>query len=107
MTSIGRRDTLIAIERATTVQDEYGQETEVWTELGKEWAAVFYGRGDERRQAGQEQGSQTANFNVVSNSMTRGVKITDRIVIGTDIWDIVSAAPMSRAEVELTGRKAA
>lgn len=107
MTSIGRRDTLITLQRSTTVQDEYGQETEVWTELGKEWAAVYYGRGDERRQAGQEQGSQTANFNVVSNAMTRGVKITDRIVIGTDIWDIVSVAPMSRAEIELTGRRAA
>lgn len=107
MTKIGRRDTLIAIERATTVQDEYGQETEVWTELGKEWAAVYYGRGDERRQAGQEQGSQAANFNIVSNAMTRGVKITDRIVIGTDIWDITGAAPISRAEVELTATRSA
>jgi SPP1 family predicted phage head-tail adaptor len=107
MTSIGRRDTLITLQRSTTVQDEYGQETEVWTDLGKEWAAVFYGRGDERRQAAQEQGSLPATFNLVSNAMTRGVKITDRIVIGADIWDIVSAAPMSRAEIELTGRRAA
>ncbi|MGV1682907.1 head-tail adaptor protein [Sphingopyxis sp. NJF-3] len=105
MTTIGRRDTLVTIQRFTSTQDEYGEEVQTWVDLGKEWAAVFYGTGAERREAAREQGEQAATFNVRSNTMTRGLSIRDRIVSGSDNWDIVSVAPIRRAEIDLVAKR--
>ena len=107
MTS-GRRDQLITLERATTVQDEYGEEASTWTTLGTEWADVNWGRGDERRQAAMEQGSQPATFNVLDNPMTRAVSLKDRIVLDGQNWDIESNVPgKKRGERDITAVRAA
>ena len=98
----GRRDQLVILQRYTTTQDEYGEEVQTWAGLGTEWAAVFYGRGDERRQAAMEQGSQAATFRFLSNTQTRALSIRDRIVVDTVIWDILGIAPMDRARIEVT-----
>lgn len=100
----GRRDQLITLQRFTATQDEYGEETQAWSELGKEWAAVFYGRGDERRQAAQEQGQQAANFQMLANLATLGLKIEDRIVLDGRIWNIVGISPHTpeRGLIEVT-----
>ena len=98
----GKRDQLITLQRYTTSQDAYGEETQSWSTLGTEWSAVFYGRGDERRQAAMEQGAQPAVFQVLSNAQTRALLLRDRIVLNAVNWDIVGIAPMDRATVELT-----
>lgn len=104
----GRRDTLIEFQGATAVQDEYGEETQTWDSLGYAWAAVFYGRGDERRQAAMEQGQQAATFQVLDNVVTRSASIRDRIVLGEDNWDIVGIAPETprRGLIEFTATRA-
>lgn len=102
----GKRDQLVTIERKTTVEDEYGGETEAWTTYATAWAQIFYGKGDERRQAAQLAGSQAATFQVLNNSLTRGLLITDRIVWGDGNWDITSIAYPTRASVEITAVRA-
>ncbi len=97
----GRRDTLIAIERATTAEDEYGEEVSGWAPVATEWAAVFWGRGDERRQAASEQGQQAATFQVLANLDTLAVTIKDRINYA-GLWDIQGIAPIGRGLIELT-----
>ena len=94
--SIGRKDTRIAFERATVVQDDYGEEIPTWEPLGREWAAINWGRGDERRQAGMEQGSQSATFTVYDNAMTAALSVKDRIVLDGQNWDITSSVPGKR-----------
>lgn len=106
MTS-GRRDSLIELQRATTVQDDYGEEVSTWAGVGTEWAAVFYGRGDERRQAAMEQGSQAATFQLLTNATTRALTLRDRIVLDGVNWDIVGIAPMERAHIEVTATRSA
>lgn len=101
----GRRDRLITLQGYTTTQDAAGEETQTWADLGTEWAAVFYGKGDERRQAAMEQGEQAATFQVLSNEITRAVSIRDRIVLDGDNWDVIGIAPMNRAEVEFTATR--
>lgn len=100
----GRRDQIVTFQRATTSQDDYGEETETWAELTQEWAAVFYGRGDERRQAAMEQGQQAATFQVLSNEDTRSIALTDRLVLDGWIWDIVGISPETpkRGLIEVT-----
>lgn len=103
----GRRDQLISLERATVEQDSYGEEVSTWAEIGTEFAAVYYGRGDERRQAAMEQGSQAATFKLLSNTLTRSLTLTDRIVHEGANYDIEGIAPMERGYIEITAVRAA
>lgn len=100
------RDTLIAFQRYTATQDDYGEEVKSWAALGTEWASVFYGRGDEKREAAREQGMQAANFVVPLNSITRGVGIADRIVLDGENWDIVGKSPTGIDDIEFTAKRA-
>jgi head-tail adaptor len=100
-----KRDTLIDFQRFTATTDEYGEEVKVWAKIGDAYADVFYGRGDEKRQAAREQGTQAANFVVPSNSMTRGINIADRIVLETDNWDIVGTSPTGIDDIEFTAKR--
>lgn len=104
----GRRDQLITLETATTTQDDYGEEISTWGTIGTEWAAVFYGRGDERRQAAMEQGSQAATFQMLSNPITRALTLKDRIQFG-GAWDIEGIAPdmPKRGYIEITAVRSA
>lgn len=104
----GSRDNLITIERFTATTDDYGEEVQTWATYAQEWAAVFYGRGDERRQAAVEQGSQAATFQVLSNDLTRGITLKDRIQHNGSVWDLTGIAPDTprRGEIELTGVRA-
>lgn len=92
MTRIGRRDQLVTLERYSTSQDSYGEDQQDWAQIGQEWAAIYYGRGDERRQAAMEQGKQPAVFQMLSNTLTRSLTLTDRIQFG-GVWDIEGIAP--------------
>lgn len=103
----GRRDQLVTLQTYTTTQDEYGEEQPAWSDLGTEWAAVFYGRGDERRQAAAEQGTQAATFQLLANATTRALTLRDRIVLDGVNWDIVGIAPMERAHIEVTATRSA
>ncbi|MBX7459551.1 head-tail adaptor protein [Qipengyuania huizhouensis] len=109
MASIGRRDQLVTLERATTVQDEYGDEIPSWSTIGQEWAAIYYGRGSERRQAAMEQGAQPANFGMLANPITLGLTVKDRINHAGATWDIEGIAPDTprRGEIEVTAVRAA
>lgn len=105
----GRRDQLITLQTYTTTQDDHNEEVETWGTAATEWAAVFYGRGDERRQAAMEQGLQPATFQVLSNAATRAMNVRGRIVHGGVNWDIVGIAPDTpeRGLIEFTAARAA
>ena len=52
----GNRTVKVTFSRATLTESDSGQELEGWSDIGAGWAEVFYGRGDERRQAAMQQG---------------------------------------------------
>ena len=106
--SIGRRDHLVTLKGYTVEQDAYGQEIQTATTLGQEWAAIFYGRGDERRQAAMEQGSQAATFQMLANPLTRALTVKDSIEFEGK-WDIKAIAPdmPKRGYIEVTAVRAA
>lgn len=103
-----RRGDLVTFQRATVTQDAAGEETPTWATLCQEHAQIFYGRGDERRQAAMEQGEQAATFQVPSNTNTRSVTLKDRISFDGSIWDIESKAldVPNRRHVEFTAARA-
>lgn len=103
-----KRGDLVTFQRATVTQDAYGEEISTWATLSQEHAQVFYGRGDERRQAAMEQGEQAATFQVPSNTNTRSVTLKDRISFDGSLWDIESKAldTPNRRKVEFTATRA-
>lgn len=104
----GRRFDQIVFQRGTPATDDYGGETMTWATLATEWAAVFYGRGDERRQAAMEQGQQSATFQVPSHTVTQSVTLKDRISHAGSTWNIVGIAPDTpkRGSIEFTAVRA-
>ena len=107
MIGSGRRDTLIAFERSSVIENSYGDETDEWAEIGKEWAAVNWGRGDERRQAALERAEQSATFTVLDNNLTRTLTPADRIHLD-GAWDITSTVPgKKRGERDITAIRSA
>lgn len=108
MSRIGRRDQLVTLERSAATQDSYGEEIPTWGTIGVEWAAVFYGRGDERRQAAMEQGRQPATFQMLHNPITAALTVQDRIQFG-GVWDIEGIAPdmPKRGYIEVTAVRSA
>jgi hypothetical protein len=79
-------------------------------------AAIIWGSGNEQRKAAQEGGAQVATFEVLSNSKTRTISVTDRIrypVSDADqsvwpIWDIQAVSDLGFNEgVRVTAQRAA
>lgn len=103
------RPHLITIQRAgPDIDDGYTTIPGEYAEWCKAWAAIYYGTGSEQRQAAQESAHQAASFEVLANSKTRAVSVTDRIVFDGE-WDIISVIPIDRnSGIRITAvRKAA
>lgn len=95
----GRRDKKIVIERYTeTGRDALNAPIKEWTNYANVSASVYYGSGSEQREAAQTSASLSASFEVLANSKTRGLLMTDRIRFGGLIWDIRSTIPLGHNE---------
>lgn len=105
----GRRDRKVIFQRAgAPVDDGYTTTPGEWAEYCRAWASVSFGTGQERREAAQESASVTATFQVLRNSKTSSVSVTDRIVFDGGNWDITSVVPSREfnAGVDITAVRA-
>ncbi|WP_288413841.1 head-tail adaptor protein [uncultured Novosphingobium sp.] len=103
MRPIATRDKLIELQRASVTQDDHNEDVSSWEPIGKEYAAVLFGRGEERRQAAQMQASQSVTFQVLNNAVTRSLTARDRIFWNGIAWDIAApGVPVRRGELEIT-----
>ena len=102
-----KRDMVLTFQRLDeTGTNDLNEPVRAWVELGREYGAIWWGNSAERREAGREQASQAAVFITGSTSMTRGVKVTDRIFVHDMAWDITGIAPMNRTEIHFTATAA-
>ena len=101
------RNTLVTLQRATKTRDDYNEEQATWTPLGEEWAEVFYGGGNERRQAASEQRSQSATFQMDANSLTLGLTTADRLSADGALWNVRGIAPDTprQGDIEITASR--
>lgn len=106
MTATVKRDTRIEVQRADVGFDAMGEEVKTWSPIARPMAAMHYGRGEERRQAGAMQAQQSVNVNVLASPRTRGIRITDRLVVNGAAWDIVGISPIGRREIDFTAVRA-
>lgn len=98
----GTRDRLIYVERAAINQNDFGEEIETWADAFSEWARVFYGRGNERREAAADRSEMSITFSVLTNTNSLTITARDRIRYDGLIWNIEGVAPVTRGEIEIT-----
>lgn len=102
----GARTERVTFSRQAEGQDEHGEDVAGWTEFGSAKAEVFWGSGNERREAARTGGSQAASFVVLATARTRGVTIQNRIRYAGADWDIKGIVQRGRREIEFEAVRA-
>jgi SPP1 family predicted phage head-tail adaptor len=101
----GLRDRRVVFQRAATTTDDYGGEVQTWADLEQAWARVRFGTAQEKRQAAQEGGIQSATFEVIPTPSLLGAQLTDRIQFDGSAWDITEVAPLNRQTLRFTATR--
>lgn len=98
-----KRDRLIRFALPVTEENAAGEPVEEsLADAGKAYAAVSYGKAQERREAGIEGNELPATFITLQSDVTRPIGPGHVILFGGHRWDITSAAPFERDEMEFT-----
>jgi SPP1 family predicted phage head-tail adaptor len=90
VTDPGKRPHFVTIQRATATDDGYGGEVRTWHDHATGWARLRYGTGQERREAAQENASQTVTAEFDWNPTLAAVTTEDRLSLFDTVWDITS-----------------
>jgi head-tail adaptor len=105
MPRAGQRTELIVFQRSTPTEDESGGQTLIWAPYATRRARVRFGTAQEKREAAQEGGLQTATFECVSSSELRAITLKDRISYLSTSWDIAETAPLDRKTIRFTATR--
>lgn len=105
MPRAGQRTELIVFQRSTPVEDELGGQTLTWATYATRRARVRFGTAQEKREAAQEGGVQTATFECERSTTLDAVTLKDRISYLSDTWDIVEVAPLDRKTIRFTATR--
>lgn len=103
--SASNRTEMVVIERATVTENDHGDEVEAWTTYATRRARVRFGTAQERRQAAQEGGTQSATFECVNSATLRAVTLKDRISYLGSYWDITERAPLDAKTIRFTATR--
>jgi head-tail adaptor len=105
MASASQRTELIVVQRATTSTNEYNEPELTWGTYATLRARVRFGTAQEKREAAQEGGAQTASFECVRSALTEAVTLKDRISYLSSTWDLTETAPLDRSTIRFTGTR--
>lgn len=105
MPRAGQRSELIVFERFTATEDDYGGPVETWATYVTRRASVRFGTAQEKREAAQEGGAQTATFECERSAELDAVTLKDRIAYLSSYWDITETAPLSRKTIRFTATR--
>jgi hypothetical protein len=107
MASASQRTELIVFKRQATSENEYGEPVGSGdpTVLATRRARVRFGTAQEKREAAQEGGVQSATFECVRSTTLEGVLLSDFITYDGSDWDIVECAPLSRKDIRFTATR--
>lgn len=103
--SATQRTELVVFQKATTTENDYGEAIQTWTNYVTRRAKVRFGTAQEKREAAQEGGAQSATFECVRSSELETVALKDRIVYLSSNWDIVETAPLDKASIRFTATR--
>lgn len=105
MASATQRTELIVIQRATASTNEYNEPELTWATYVTRRARVRFGTAQEKREAAQEGGVQSATFECVRSSALNSVTLKDRISYLSSTWDITETAPLDSSTIRFTATR--
>lgn len=105
MPRAGQRTELIVIERATATESEHGGEVQTWATYATRRARVRFGTAQEKREAAQEGGIQSATFECERSITLDAVTLKDRITYLSSTWDLSEVAPLDLKTIRFTGTR--
>lgn len=100
--SATHRKELIAIQRSTSTENDHGDQVMEWATYATRRARVRFGTAQEKREAAQEGGTQSATFECVRSATLDAVTIKDRISYLGSYWDLTEAVPLDRKTTRFT-----
>lgn len=106
MPGASARKWLITFLEAAETTNEYNEAVADWddpTTLATRRAKVRFGTAQEKREAAQEGGVQTATFECVRSAALDAITLEHRIGFDGSQWDIVERAALDNAEIRFTG----
>jgi head-tail adaptor len=106
MATASQRTELIVLQRATTAENEYGEAVPTWATYVSRRARVRFGTAQEKREAAQEGGVQSATFECDRSAELDAVTLKDRISYLNSFWDLTEIAPLDRKTIRFTGTRA-
>ena len=108
MATASQRQYAISFIAAATATNDYNETVESWgspTTLASAIARVRFGTAQEKREAAQEQASQTATFECLRTPTLDAVPMTARILFDGSQWDITERAPLDLKTIRFTGMR--
>jgi len=100
---ISQRTELIVFQRGTPSEDEHGGQTLSWATYATRRARIRFGTAEEKREAAQTGGHQTATFECERSATLDAVTLKDRISYLGSAWDLAETAPLDRRTIRFTG----
>lgn len=101
-----QRTELIVFQRGTTSENEYGEPIESGTTtIASRRARVRFGTAQEKREAAQEGGVQSATFECVNSSTLATLTLKDFISYLGSRWDLTEIAPLDRKTIRFTATR--
>ena len=105
MTSASKRTELIVFQRVTEEANNYNEPVSTWADLFSRRARVRFGTAQEKREAAQEGGVQSATFECVRSAELDTITLKDRISYLGSAWDWTEVAPLDRKTIRFTGTR--
>ena len=103
----GQFDRLVIFKQATTSENDYGEQIASGsTTLAEAFARVRFGTGQEKRQAAQESGVQSATFEFMPTEALLAVPLTAFIEFDGSDWDLTEKADLERNLMRFTATRA-
>lgn len=105
MPRASQRTELIVFQRGTATTNDYNESEFTWATLVTRRARVRFGTAQEKREAAQEGGVQTATFECERAADLDAVTLKDRISYLGSSWDLTEIAPLDRKTIRFTGTR--
>jgi hypothetical protein len=107
MPRASERQWRVLIQRVSTaVESEHGDQISgAVATLATRYAKIRFGTAQEKREAAQEKGVQSATFEFVRSAVLDAVVLSDRISFDGSFWDITEKAPLDRKTIRFTATR--
>jgi SPP1 family predicted phage head-tail adaptor len=88
----------VEIQRRTSTRNSFNEPVESWAVVGTTWAEVKFDMGREEPIAQQVVAGHAARFIMRSNSLSRRITATDRLLWNGQTWDVFAVIPSARRD---------